>query len=76
MAISSRRCPVLHARVTLVTNLEDRVTTIICTEYEGATGSCRFKQAAHEAGPLGQLLERVSEDMPEARSTRCVFRSM
>jgi hypothetical protein len=54
-----------------VTNLEDEVVTIICPEYEQATGICRLKKAALAGGPLSQLLERLSEDMLGTRTTRC-----
>ena len=73
MAIRSVRCPVLGAHVTQVTDLEGVVTRIICTEYDGANGMCRLKKSAREGGPLGQLLERVSEDALETRSARCVL---
>jgi hypothetical protein len=73
MAIHSVHCPVLGAHVTQVTDLEGAVTRIICTEYDGADRSCRLKMSARESGPLGQWLERVSEDTLDTRSTRCVM---
>jgi hypothetical protein len=73
MAMISVRCPVLAAHVTQVTDLEGAVTRIICTEYDASDGSCRLKTSAREGGPLGQLLERVSEDTLDTRSTRCVM---
>ena len=75
MAITSIRCPVLGAHVTCVTDLEGNVTRIICAEYEESTGSCRLKKAALEGGPLAQLLERMSEDTLDTRSTLCVLRA-
>ena len=71
MAIVSVRCPVLGANVTRVTDLEDEVTALICPEYEEPTGICRLKKNARQGGPLSQLLERVSEDTLETRTTRC-----
>jgi hypothetical protein len=73
MAIRSIRCPVLGARVTQVTDLEGAVMRIICTEYDPSDGTCLLKKSARESGPLGQLLERVSEDALDSRSTRCVL---
>jgi hypothetical protein len=73
MAIRSVRCPVLGANVTLVTDLEGAVTRVICVEYDDADGGCRLKKAAREGGPLGQLLERVSEESLDTRSTRCIM---
>ena len=73
MAMTSIRCPVLGAHVTLVTDLEGKVTRIICAEYEEATGACSLNKAALEGGPLAQLLERVSEDTLKTRSTLCVL---
>ena len=75
MPLTSIRCPVLGAHVTRVTDLEDSVTRIICAEYEESSGTCRLKKAALEGGPLAQLLERVSEDTLDTRSTLCVLRA-
>lgn len=71
MAIVSVRCAVLGANVTRVTDLEDEVTALICPEYEEPTGICRLKNNARQGGPLSQLLERVSEDTLDTRTTRC-----
>lgn len=62
MAIKSVWCPVLQSHVTYVTDLEDTVVTVVCYEYDKATGTCRMKKAAFEGGPLSQLLMRVSEN--------------
>jgi hypothetical protein len=73
MAIRSVYCPVLGAHVTRVTDLEGVVTRVICGEYDHLDGKCRLKRSAGEGGPLGQLLERVSEDALGTRSTFCVL---
>ena len=75
MAIISKRCPVLGAAVTQVSDLEGSVTTIICPEYEESTGTCRLRKGALQAGPLGQLLERMSEDTLALHNTACVLRA-
>ena len=75
MAMTSIRCPVLGAHVTRVTDLEGTVTRIICAEYEESTGTCRLKKTALEGGPLGQLLERMSEETLDTRSTLCMLRA-
>jgi hypothetical protein len=75
MAMTSIRCPVLGAHVTCVTDLEGTMTRIICAEYDESTGSCRLKKIALEGGPLAQLLERISEDALNTRSTLCVLRA-
>ena len=75
MAMSSIRCPVLGAHVTQVTDLEGHITRIICAEYDASDGTCRLKTSAREGGPLAQLLERVSEDTLDTRSTVCVLRA-
>ena len=71
MAIVSVRCPVLGASVTQLMDLENEVTTLICSAYEEPTGICRLKKNARQGGPLSQLLERVSEETLETRTTRC-----
>jgi len=73
MAISSIRCPVLGQQVTEVTDLEGAVTRVICVEYRDSDGTCRRKRSTSESGPLGQLLERMSEGSLETRSVRCVL---
>jgi hypothetical protein len=73
MSINSVRCPVLGANVTRVTSLEGETTQIICAEYDEPTGMCRLKTNATQGGMLSQLLERVSEDALNTKSTRCVL---
>ena len=73
MAMNSIRCPVLGAHITQVTDLEGMVTRIICREYE-PDGTCRLKKSVGQGGPLAQLLERVSEDTLDTRSTLCLLR--
>jgi hypothetical protein len=48
---------------------------IICAEYEESSGTCRLKKTALEGGPLAELLERMSEDTLNTRSTLCVLRA-
>jgi hypothetical protein len=73
MAIRSIRCPVLGRHVTAITDLEGAVTRVICAEYHDSDGACRLKASVRENGPLGQLLERMSEDSLDTRSMRCVL---
>ena len=75
MTMASIRCPVLGAHITRVTDLEGHVTKIICAEYDKSTGRCRVKRSALQSGPLAQLLERVSEEALNTRSTLCVLRA-
>lgn len=74
MAIQSIHCHVLGSHVTRVTDLEGRVTKVICAEYQ-PNGTCRLKEAALEGGPLAQLLERASEETLDTRSTVCDLKS-
>ncbi len=73
MAINLVRCPVLGANVTRVIDLEGATTKVICAEYDEPTGMCRLKTSASRGGMLSQLLERVSEDTLDTKSTRCVL---
>ena len=73
MTMASIRCPVLGAHITRVTDFEGGVTKIICGEYDKSTGRCRLKRSALQGGPLAQLLERVSEEALNTRSTLCVL---
>lgn len=74
MAITPARCHVLQADVARVTDLEGRVTQVICPEYDSMTGACRLKVRSHDAGPLSQLLVRMSEDAMNRRGTHCDLR--
>jgi hypothetical protein len=71
MPISSIHCPVAHADVVRVTDLEGVTLRVICPEYEEPGGACRLKQHAGQAGPLGALLERAQEGSLSASSVRC-----
>ncbi|HZP47346.1 MAG TPA: hypothetical protein VFB07_02345 [Vicinamibacterales bacterium] len=71
MAITSVPCHVLGSTVTRVTDLEGRVTHLICPEFDEATGLCRIRRDVSSGGPLSQLLERVAEDTLDSRSARC-----
>ena len=74
MAITTVRCHVLSATVTLITDLEGEVSRIICPKYHEPTGSCRLLSAADTGGPLSRLLERVADDQLARRGTRCHLR--
>jgi hypothetical protein len=71
MAAAHVRCPVLRADVTRITDFEGQLTTIICSEYDRPTRSCRLKKNALNGGPLSQLLERVEENTLGSRGIRC-----
>jgi hypothetical protein len=58
-----------------VTDLEGDVTRVICPEYEEPTGICRLKRSVQESGPLGQFLERVSEESLATPGARCILRA-
>jgi hypothetical protein len=73
MSITSVRCDVLGANVARVTDFEDSVTQIICSEYEESTGLCRLRQHGLSGGPLSQLVERYAENTLDKRATRCVL---
>ena len=74
MAMTSVRCPVLHAHVTRVTDLEGAVTRVICGEYEEPTGICRLKKPCPGDGPLARLLTRAEEELPGDRGALCALR--
>jgi hypothetical protein len=74
MAIDRVRCPVAHAIVSRITDLEGATMRVICPEYQEPAGICRLKKTALDGGPLSQLLERAEDDMLGARTTRCNLR--
>ena len=75
MAMASIRCPVLGAHITRLTDVEGHATRITGAEYQELTGTCRLKRTALEGGPLAQLLERLSEEALNTRSTVCMMRA-
>jgi hypothetical protein len=73
MSIATVHCPVAHRAVARIADLEGATIRVICEEYEEPTGICRLKKSAAEGGPLSQLLERLSEETLDTRTTRCEF---
>ena len=71
MAIIQTWCRVRRTNVTCVTDLEDNVDRLICPYYDEATRYCGLRAAALTDGPLGQLLERVSEDTLASHGKHC-----
>lgn len=53
-------CPVLKTHVTYVTDLDDKVSRVICYEYEETTRTCRVKRQARSDGAPAQLCESES----------------
>jgi hypothetical protein len=74
MPMTSIHCHVLGANVTCVTDLEGRITRLMCPEYDEPTGSCRIRRRALDGGPLTQLLERIADDTLDRRGARCDLR--
>ena len=66
-------CPVISAHVSRLTNLEGDVTSVICSDFDKATGLCRRRSAVLQGGPIAQLLERVAEDTLGDVGTRCLL---
>ena len=66
-------CPVISAHVSRLTNFEGEVTSVICPDYDGATGLCRRRAAVLKGGPLARLLECVSEETLGDVTTRCLL---
>jgi hypothetical protein len=71
MAIHVVRCTVSGATVTRVTDLEGRVTQLICSDYDEPTKTCRIRRATLGGGPLSQFLDRAAADTLDRRGTRC-----
>ena len=73
MALTSRFCPVLGARVTVVTDLEANVMEVICRDHERESDACRLKTRASSGGRLSELLVRAAQGRFTDRTTRCQF---
>ena len=75
MNLKQVHCPTLQASVSVVTDLEGAVSSVICPEYLDATGGCRLKMAGTSGGPLSRLLERVSDHTFGTHGHRCDVRA-
>jgi hypothetical protein len=73
MPLETIWCPVLNGQISRVKTLEGEVTTIICSEYDASTRTCRRRAEVLKAGPLSQLLERVAENTLGDATTTCIF---
>jgi uncharacterized protein YcgI (DUF1989 family) len=73
MAITQTTCHVSQGSVIRVTDMEGRVTQLICSEFDAKTGTCRLRVEAMRGGPLSRLLDRVSERALDEPGTRCIL---
>jgi hypothetical protein len=70
---TSRFCPVLGQRVTVLTDLEGSVLDVICSYHDRATSACQLKGRACTGGRLSELVERAARGRFTDRTTRCQF---
>ena len=70
MPIVTTQCPVLHAQVNRLADMEGQITRVFCSKYTEA-GECRLKREAMTGGPLSQLLERLNEGTLDRRGYGC-----
>ena len=71
MPIVPMHCPVSHADVVRVTDLEGLTIRVLCGDYDDVTGECRIKGRATAGGPLGRLIERTQEHTLASHGFRC-----
>jgi hypothetical protein len=71
MPIVPVHCPVSHADVVRLTDLEGGTVRIVCPEYDPPSSACRIKQQANTGGPLARLIERTSEGTLAEHGVRC-----
>ena len=71
MPIEPVHCPVSHADVVRVTDLEGGNAHILCPEYDEGSGACRIKEQANAGGPLARLIERAYEGTLAEHGVRC-----
>ena len=75
MSLQTIWCPVVGAHVSRTTNLEGEVLSVMCPDYENATGFCRRRTAVLKGGPLARLLDRTSEHTLADSTTQCIVAS-
>ena len=72
MALESVWCAVGQRHVLRTIDLEGAVTSVICPDYDPATGVCRHRAETRNNGPLARLLERVSDKTLDDATAQCV----
>ena len=70
---TSRFCPVLGKRVTVLTDLEGNVQDVACSYHDHVTGACELKGRACTGGRLSELVERAARGRFTDRAARCPF---
>lgn len=70
---TSRFCPVLGERVTVLTDLEGNVQDVACSYHDHVTGACELKGRACTGGRLSELVERAARGRFTDRTARCQF---
>lgn len=73
MPITQAHCHILGADIVRTTDLEGQTVQVICPELDASTRTCRLRRRALDAGPLGQLVERVAEHALSEPGARCVM---
>ena len=69
--ISVAFCPVSQSDVVRVTDLEGRVTRLVCVDYDEPTGNCLRKASEAGGGPLARFLSRTRERTLASHGVRC-----
>ena len=73
MNYRTERCAVGDNVVTLVTDFEGTVTSVICPDYDYANGVCARRRLGNDSGALTNFLERVSPHTAPDELNRCLY---
>lgn len=74
MTLETVWCPVRQDHVSRTVNFAGEVVHVICPDCDAQTGFCRRRTSDRNDGPLGQLLDRVSEATLADATTNCVLK--
>jgi hypothetical protein len=71
MSASTVMCHVLNRNVSVVSNLEGKITNVICPEYERVTHACKLKH--NVSGFFGNVMKGLTDRLIGTREKYCEF---
>jgi hypothetical protein len=71
MSANTVYCHILRGNVTVVSDLEGKVTNVVCPEYERITHACQLKR--RDSGFLGNVVKGMADRLAGTRAKYCEF---
>ena len=71
MPAETVRCFVLNGNVTVVTNIDGKVTNVVCEHFARLTHNCMLK--VKDSGIAGRFSRRLADRLTGTRASVCEF---